>query len=201
MLRRTILLLLCLSPLASAQELHDVVRVIDGDTLVVDVDGVPERVRLIGVDAPAIYPKSRVEPYGPQAAAFVAEQLAEQRVSLETDVQLRDRFGRLLAYVRLSDGRDLGLLLGQAGLARELSIEPDTTYQPLYAAAVAGAKSARKGLWSELPGRFYDRDCRDFRTQVEAQAFFLGSRPGDPHRLDPNRDGSACQSLPPWGRP
>ena len=176
-------------------------RVIDGDTLVVDVDGVPERVRIIGVDAPAIHPKSRVEPYGPEAVAFVAEQLAEQRVSLETDVQLRDRFGRLLAYVRLSDGRDLGLLLAQAGLARELSIEPDTTYQALYAAAVAGARSARKGMWSELPVRFRDRDCKDFRTQGEAQAFYLGARPGDAHRLNPDRDGRACQSLPVRSRP
>lgn len=201
MLRRITLLVLCLFSLASAQDLHDVLRVIDADTLVIDVDGVPERVRLIGVDAPAIYPKSRVEPYGPQAAAFVAEQLAEQRVSLKTDVQLRDRFGRLLAYARLSDGRDVGLLLAQAGLARALPIEPNTTYQALYAAAVAGAQSARKGLWSELPGRFYDRDCKDFRTHDEAQAFYLGSRPGDPHRLDPNRDGAACQSLPPWRRP
>lgn len=195
-MRSLALLILCLFSVASAQELYAVVRIIDGDTIVVDVDRVQERVRLIGVDTPSIYPRSRTQPYGPEAAAFVAEQLAEQRVELEPGERERDRFGRLLAYVRLSDGRDLSLLLAQAGLAEELTIEPDTRYQPLYAAAAAGARSAGKGLWSVSPTSFHDRNCRSFRTQDEAQAFFEGAGPGDSHRLDPNRDGVACQNLP-----
>ncbi|MGR3483908.1 MAG: excalibur calcium-binding domain-containing protein [Paracoccaceae bacterium] len=46
------------------------------------------------------------------------------------------------------------------------------------------------------PALAQDRICSDFRTQAEAQAFFEANRPGDPHRLDRDRDGVACESLP-----
>lgn len=42
----------------------------------------------------------------------------------------------------------------------------------------------------------FDRDCRDFDTQREAQSFFESARPGDPHGLDRDRDGIACERLP-----
>jgi micrococcal nuclease len=41
-----------------------------------------------------------------------------------------------------------------------------------------------------------DRDCSDFDTQPEAQRFFERAGPGDPHRLDGDGDGVACESLP-----
>lgn len=41
-----------------------------------------------------------------------------------------------------------------------------------------------------------DRDCRDFNTQEEAQRFYERSGPGDPHGLDRDNDGIACESLP-----
>ncbi|MCS4048011.1 hypothetical protein GGQ04_003168 [Salinibacter ruber] len=40
------------------------------------------------------------------------------------------------------------------------------------------------------------RDCSDFDTQPEAQRFYESSKPGDPHGLDGNNDGQACESLP-----
>ncbi len=40
-----------------------------------------------------------------------------------------------------------------------------------------------------------DRDCRDFSTWEEAQAFYEAAGPGDPHRLDGDKDGVACESL------
>lgn len=42
---------------------------------------------------------------------------------------------------------------------------------------------------------FFDRDCKDFRTQREAQAYFLSEGVGDPHRLDADHDGRACETL------
>jgi hypothetical protein len=42
-----------------------------------------------------------------------------------------------------------------------------------------------------------DRDCPDFSTQPEAQAFFEAAGPGDPHQLDADNDGIACEDLPP----
>lgn len=41
-----------------------------------------------------------------------------------------------------------------------------------------------------------DRDCRDFATQQEAQRFFEAAGPGDPHRLDADNDGIACENRP-----
>jgi hypothetical protein len=43
---------------------------------------------------------------------------------------------------------------------------------------------------------FFDRDCRDFHTEREAQAFFEAAGPGDLHGLDADHDGRACEALP-----
>jgi hypothetical protein len=44
---------------------------------------------------------------------------------------------------------------------------------------------------------FYDRDCSDFSTQRQAQRFYKNHNPRrDPHRLDADRDGIACEALP-----
>ncbi|MDO8573292.1 MAG: excalibur calcium-binding domain-containing protein [Candidatus Daviesbacteria bacterium] len=41
-----------------------------------------------------------------------------------------------------------------------------------------------------------DKDCTDFATHAEAQAFFESAGSGDPHRLDRDGDGIACETLP-----
>jgi endonuclease YncB( thermonuclease family) len=84
-----------------------VVRVIDGDTIVVQVNGHPETVRLIGVDTPETKdPRKPVEYFGKEASRFTATLVKGQQVRLEiqTNPTSRDRYGRLLAYVfRRSD--------------------------------------------------------------------------------------------------
>jgi hypothetical protein len=72
---------------------------------------------------------------------------------------------------------------------------------PVVTLAVFGAASAAQGSPSSVKqsplGRFYDRDCSDFRTQAQAQRFYKRHNPRrDPHRLDADRDGIACESLP-----
>ena len=47
-----------------------------------------------------------------------------------------------------------------------------------------------------LGRRTKDKDCRDFTTQNQTQRFFQRSKPGDPHRLNADHDGKACESLP-----
>ncbi|MGA7499502.1 MAG: thermonuclease family protein [Isosphaeraceae bacterium] len=84
-----------------------VVRVIDGDTIVVQVNGHPETVRLIGVDTPEPKdPRKPVEYFGKEASRFTVSLVKDQRVRLEiqTSPTSRDKYGRLLAYVfRQSD--------------------------------------------------------------------------------------------------
>lgn len=77
-----------------------VTRVVDGDTFEARVDGEIVDVRMIGIDAPeTVHPTEPVECFGPEASAFTARRLGRKSISLETDVQRIDPFGRLLAYV------------------------------------------------------------------------------------------------------
>src|SRR3546814_3636658 len=85
-------------PARRSASLGVVVRSVDGDTLVVDVGGSREDVRLIGIDTPESVARDRpVECFGPEAKEHMAELLpAGTAVRLERDVEARDRYGRLL---------------------------------------------------------------------------------------------------------
>jgi hypothetical protein len=68
----------------------------------------------------------------------------------------------------------------------------------LYLSGAFGASSifgfTSPGAFQFAPSVFtVDRDCGDFRTQGEAPAFFRAAGPGDPHRLDRDGDGRACE--------
>ncbi len=99
-------------------------KVVDGDTLDVGAPderrGYPStRVRLWGVDTPeTVKPDTAPQHFGPEAAAFTRELCADRTVRLELDPRnTRDRYGRLLAYVHLPDGRMLNRLLVAQGYA------------------------------------------------------------------------------------
>jgi endonuclease YncB( thermonuclease family) len=191
------LLFFCLFAQAQPLGPYPVLRVTDGDTIRVEIDGESIPVRLIGIDTPeTVHPRIPVQPYGPEASAYLKALLPPgDSVRLELDVQARDRYGRLLAYVYTEDGRQANLLMVQAGLARVYTIPPNVRYVNLYQAAAAGAQSVSKGLWADYSIAFVDRDCRDFRTWQEAQAFFGGAGPRDRHDLDRNKNGVACDRL------
>jgi micrococcal nuclease len=127
-----------------------VVRVVDGDTLVVRLGGTEETVRVLGIDTPETHhPDKPVECYGPEASARMAELLpAGTAVRLERDVELHDTFGRLLAHVvRLPDGERVGLTLVEEGYADTLRIPPNTSLSGELAAARDRARDAGLGLW------------------------------------------------------
>lgn len=138
---------------APAQLPAAVTRVIDGDTIEVSLDGRQETVRLIGVDTPeTVHPRVGVEPWGPEASAFTKRLLPPgTRVRLELDVQERDPYGRLLAYVYLPDGRMLNALLLEAGLAQLLTVPPNVRYVDLFVRLQREAREAGRGMWSEQP--------------------------------------------------
>src|SRR3954453_17005721 len=96
-----------------------VVRVLDGDTIVVQRDGAPETVRLLGVDTPETHhPTKPVQCFGPEASDYTHARLLGQAVTLERDAEARDIYGRLLMYVSLDGARfnDELLRLGYARL-------------------------------------------------------------------------------------
>ena len=83
-----------------------VVNMVDGDTIDVLVEGQEFRVRYIGVNTPeTVHPTKGEEPYGKEASDFNRQLVLGQTVYLEKDMSETDRFGRLLRYVWLEEGR------------------------------------------------------------------------------------------------
>jgi micrococcal nuclease len=127
-------------------------RVIDGDTIVADVDGREERVRYLGIDTPeTVKPDTPVQCYGPAAHARNAQLLgrAGTALVLRFDRELRDRYGRLLAYVyRAQDGLFVNAQLMRDGAARTLEIAPNTAHAVDLQQLERGAQTAARGLWS-----------------------------------------------------
>lgn len=98
---------------------YKVTEVVDGDTIEVDMNGTPEKIRLIGVDTPETKkPNAAVQCYGPEASDFTKKALTGKSVRLEADPldDNRDRYGRLLRYVYLQDGSLLEETLIKQGL-------------------------------------------------------------------------------------
>lgn len=126
-----------------------VVRVVDGDTFVARMaNGKEERVRMILVDTPETkHPRLGVQPFGPEASSFTKSQLTGKTVTLEFDVQERDKYGRLLAYVWLNH-QNYNKLLIEKGLARVAVFPPNTKYVDEFRAAQAVAQREKKGIWS-----------------------------------------------------
>ena len=132
-----------------------VVRVVDGDTVVVHLPEGEETLRLVGIDTPeTVKPNAPVECFGPEASARTKALLPPGTpVRLERDLEARDRYGRLLAYVyRRPDDLFVNLSLAADGYARPLSIPPNVAYSDRFAGAVAEARRARRGLWGACPG-------------------------------------------------
>ena len=125
-------------------------RVVDGDTL---ASG-DERIRLIGVDTPETKkPGTPVQCFGRQDTALTEELVEGRRVGLELDVEERDRYGRLLAYVhRASDDLDLNAELVRRGYALQLTIPPNVRHADRYRRLARRARERRLGLWSTCRG-------------------------------------------------
>jgi micrococcal nuclease len=135
---------------AGAGQVVRVVRVVDGDTIRVAIGGRQERVRLIGVDTPeTVKPDTPVQCFGKKASAFTHRLLDGRRVRLVQDVEPRDRYGRLLAYVyRAGDGLFVNAQLVRDGYARTMTIPPNVRFADRFRDLAAQARRAGRGLWS-----------------------------------------------------
>jgi len=123
------------------------VTVVDGDTIHVRVEGRVEKVRYIGVNAPEVHhPTKGEEPGGREASAVNRGLVEGKRVRLELDVQHRDRYGRLLAYVWVDDLMVNAELVRQ-GYAQVMTVPPNVRYQQLFLKLQRDARAAGRGLW------------------------------------------------------
>ncbi len=126
-------------------------RVVDGDTVVIEIDGRSENARLIGIDTPeTVKPDFPVECFGPEASAATKAWLPEGTpVRLERDVEARDDYGRLLVYLyRATDGMFVNLELVHGGYATVLTFPPNTAHVDQFVDAANQARTNGVGLWS-----------------------------------------------------
>ena len=129
--------------------------VVDGDTVDMIIDGVKERVRLIGIDTPETKKENTpIQCFGPEATAFTQSLLPEgTSVYLERDVEARDIYGRLLAYVYVVDtGTFVNLELARQGYAQPLTIPPNVAHSTEFVDAARAAEAADVGLWAQCNG-------------------------------------------------
>jgi micrococcal nuclease len=144
-----VLVVLLLLPVHARGETLEVLvtRVIDGDTIVVTVGAVSQRVRYIGVNAPELHhPRRGEEPGGREAAAVNRALVHGQRVRLEMDVRARDRYGRLLAYVWVGDVM-VNAELVRLGYAQVMTVPPNVRHQERFLKLQREARESQRGLW------------------------------------------------------
>jgi endonuclease YncB( thermonuclease family) len=175
-----------------------VVEVTDGDTFDVrQSGGRAATIRLWGVDAP-----ETSQPYGLQAVSKARQYVGGKTV--EVTVEEIGRYGRAIASVEVQGG-DLSQMLVRDGLAWHYDrYAPSATE---LARLERQARNANRGLWSRMApvppwewrdrssGEVEDKDCSDFSSHAAAQSFFERHQPGDPHNLDGDGNGVACEGL------
>jgi micrococcal nuclease len=130
-----------------------VVKVADGDTVTVRMDGYEGPVRIIGIDTPEIErPGKPGGCYGEQATAATRAWVLGRTVKLVPGREQRDRYGRLLATITPEDGpiagRDLSRVLALSGFARALAIAPNIDDADAIERRVRTAQREDRGLWS-----------------------------------------------------
>lgn len=209
---------------------YEVISVVDGDTLSVNISGVKDTLRLIGIDTPeTVDPRKPVQCFGKEASNKAKALLSGRKVRIEKDPSQgeRDKYGRLLVYIYTENGLFFNKYMIEQGYAHEYTYNIPYKYQEEFKTAEKIAREQEKGLWApgvcestsslqqptpslQIPisqpttnsskysclTNIYN--CADFSTHAEAQQVYemCGGVNGDIHRLDNDKDGIACESLP-----
>lgn len=131
------------------ETLYEVIRVVDGDTFVINYNGVNERVRLIGIDTPeSVHPDDEKNTeFGVKVSNYSKEMLTGKNVMIELDVQKRDQYGRLLAYIYL-DGQMYNKILLEKGFAKLATYPPNVKYVNEFIQIQKQARENGVGLWA-----------------------------------------------------
>lgn len=132
--------------------LYKVVKVVDGDTVSVEINGEKETLRLIGIDTPeTVDPRKPVQCFGKEASNKAKELLSYKRIYLEADATQgdRDKYGRMLRYVILEDGTNFNEFMVREGYAHEYTYNTPYKYQEKFKEMERQAREAKKGLWAE----------------------------------------------------
>ncbi len=143
---------------AQNTSLYEIVYVYDGDTVKLN-NG--DHVRLIGIDAPEAHDNNKLTRdvnhrhidratqlgMGKKAAVYAKDLLKGRRVHLEFDVEQRDRYGRLLAYIYLQDGTFVNEKIIRDGYAYPLTVPPNVRHAHEFKQWFDEAREQKRGLW------------------------------------------------------
>ena len=157
------------TPDLSQYTAYPVKRIIDGDTIVVIIEGKPDKVRLVGVDSP-----EKGEPYAKQATQWMDNLLRGEHVYLVKDPKQKDpdRWGRVLAHVyRAPDGMFVSAELIRQGYAKAYTKLP-SQYLVQFRALEKFAKQAGKGTWRD--GNGTEREKADKKQAAQAELVYRG---------------------------
>jgi micrococcal nuclease len=130
---------------------YKVTKVIDGDTIHIDMNGTDEKVRFIGINTPeTVDPRTQVQCFGKEASDKMKELAEGKLVRLEYDDSQgsRDIYGRLLAYVYLEDGEMLNRIMVADGYAFEYTYLTPYKYQTEFRELQNIARVSGRGLWN-----------------------------------------------------
>ncbi len=135
----------------STDAYYPVVRVVDGDTIKIQMGDKVETLRLIGIDTPeSVDPRKTVQCFGIEASNKAKELLFGRTIRIEADESqdVRDKYGRLLAYVYRDDGLFYNQYMIEEGYAYEYTYDVPYLYQTAFKEAEQQARGAQKGLWN-----------------------------------------------------
>lgn len=193
-----------------------VMKVIDGDTIDLQINSKKETVRLIGIDAP-----ESGACFGSESTIKANELLGSGFVNFENDSSQgeRDRYGRLLGYVFLENGTNFAESMIKNGFAKEYTYNKPYKYQSVFKSAQNEATLNNRGLWAQCsagqnstigqspkpsssPSLFpkasgsYTCDCSKLCSQISTcdEAYFQLNSCGCTKR-DSDGDGVPCESL------
>ncbi len=134
---------------------YEVDRVVDGDTVILLIDGKKERVRLSGVDTPESVGDYEDHPefYGKEASAFTEENLDGRNVYVEFDKKKRDKYDRFLAYIWTEEPNEnfngfFNAKLIEKGYAKWYNDRENKKYAKRFSELERNAKSKKIGLWA-----------------------------------------------------
>jgi len=173
-----------------------VVNIVDGDTIDVQIGGEIFSVRYIGMNTP-----ETGQPCAAEATNYNAQLLGGKTVTLVKDVSETDQYGRLLRYVYVGDVFVNAELVRQ-GYANAATYPPDVAHANLFVQLEAEARAVGRGCWAiptptsgtgwNCVGNIYN--CSDFSSCAQVMSYWHAC-PRDPSRLDGDNDGIPCEVL------
>ncbi|MBI2028346.1 MAG: thermonuclease family protein [Candidatus Levybacteria bacterium] len=201
-----------LSSTDSVLDLYQVTKVIDGDTISVNIDGKNEVIRLLGIDSPeSVDLREEAQCFGKEASDKAKILLTGKKVSLESDQTQgdRDKYKRLLRYVFLEDGTNFNRLMIELGYAHEYMYKTPYRYQMEFKLMEDKAREKKVGLWADnacaspiqgptltVVDDSFSCNGKTTCSQMAScdEAYFYLNSCGL-SRLDADKDGVPCETL------